>query len=125
MTACTSIVRTVNPRRVFFYRFFKEVSGARGGLAVTVRVLSDVLHLKRLGSARVRRVRFFMECYSRRRVRSVRRRRENVVVSSISVSCEYDALAAAYFFERRFVRVVSGTVVWVMMDRDKKMDHRF
>ena len=83
----------------FFYRFFKEVSGARGGLAVTVRVLSDVLHLKRLGSARVRRVRFFMEC-SRRRVRSVRRRRENVVVSSISVSCEYDALAAAYFLER-------------------------
>ena len=67
---------------------------------MTVRVLSDVLHLKRLGSARVRRVRFFMECYSRRRVRSVRRRREIVVVSSISVSCEYDALAAAYFFER-------------------------
>ena len=39
--------------------FFKGVSGARGWLAVTVRVLSDALRLKRLGSARVRRVRFF------------------------------------------------------------------
>ena len=86
-------------------------------------MLSDVRQLKKLSPARARCVRFLSNV--RDDVRSVRTRRENVVVSSISVSCEYDALAAAYFFERRFVRVVSDTVVWVMMDRDKKTDHRF